>query len=113
MNEPEPTPVSNERTPVWELVIADMEERNRIGTEKYGTPLQAHNGRDALVDAYQEGLDLVVYLRQEIEERMDPEIVTKLITLALCVCVRRKLGVVEKQVINLDLYPNGKEENKK
>ncbi len=46
-----------------------MEERNKIGTEKYGTPLQAHNGRDALVDAYQEILDAAVYLRQAIEER--------------------------------------------
>ena len=49
-----------------------MEERNRIGTEKYGTPLQSHNGRDALVDAYQEILDAAVYLRQAIEERGEP-----------------------------------------
>lgn len=35
-------------------------------------PLQAHNGRDPLVDAYQEALDLVVYLRQAIEERRAP-----------------------------------------
>jgi hypothetical protein len=35
------------------------------------TPLQPHNGRDALADAYQEALDLVVYLRQEIAERED------------------------------------------
>ena len=50
-------------------MIEDMKERNRVGTLRYGTPLQVHNGRDALVDAYQEALDLVVYLRQEIEER--------------------------------------------
>lgn len=36
---------------------------------KYGTPLQANNGRNPLIDAYQEALDLCVYLRQEIEER--------------------------------------------
>ena len=36
---------------------------------EHGTPLQAHNGRDPLVDAYQEALDLAVYLRQAIEER--------------------------------------------
>jgi hypothetical protein len=46
-----------------------MYERDKIGRERYSTPLQAHNGRDALVDAYQEALDLVVYLRQVIEER--------------------------------------------
>jgi hypothetical protein len=32
-------------------------------------PLRAHNGRVALVDAYQEALDLAVYLRQEVAER--------------------------------------------
>lgn len=68
-NTPEPPPKPNNRIAIWELVIVDMEERNRIGTEKYGTPLQAFNGRDALMDAYQEGLDLCCYLRQAIEER--------------------------------------------
>lgn len=46
-----------------------MKERDRVGRERYGVPLQAGNGRKALVDAYQEALDQVVYLRQEIEER--------------------------------------------
>ncbi len=66
---PEPAPVPNDETPVWELVIADMHARNAAGTAHYGTPLQPFNGRDALVDAYQEALDLCVYLRQEIEQR--------------------------------------------
>lgn len=69
MSEPEPDPVPNQAQPVWDLVIADMHERNRVGTAKYGTPLQAHNGRDVLVDRYQELLDACVYTRQEIEER--------------------------------------------
>lgn len=46
-----------------------MKERDQEGRRKYGTPLQAGNGRDALVDAYQEALDLCVYLRQAIAER--------------------------------------------
>ncbi len=71
-NTPESPPTPNDGTPIWDLVIADMEERKRIGTEKYGTPLQAHNGRDALVDAYQEVLDAAVYLRQAIAERGCP-----------------------------------------
>lgn len=66
-NAPEPPPARG-RLDVWPLVIADMKERNEVGTRKYGTPLQTHNGRNALVDAYQEALDLVVYLRQAIEE---------------------------------------------
>ena len=65
----QPPPVPNTGRPVWNLVIADMRDRDALGRARYGTPLQTHNGRDALVDAYQEALDLVVYLRQAIEER--------------------------------------------
>ena len=43
---------------LWASVIADMEDRRRLGIARYGTPLQPHNGRDALVDAYEEALDL-------------------------------------------------------
>lgn len=54
---------------VWSLVMSDMADRRNVGIERYGTPLQPHNGRDALVDACQEALDLAVYLRQVLEER--------------------------------------------
>jgi hypothetical protein len=67
----QPPPVPNDRPAIQDLVIADMQERKRLGIERYGTPLQTHNGRDALVDAYQESLDQTQYLRQEIEERRD------------------------------------------
>jgi hypothetical protein len=72
LNAYEPPPKKNDGPRVWDLVIADMRERDLIGTAKYGTPLQPFNGRDALVDAYQEALDLAVYLRQAIEERKAP-----------------------------------------
>ena len=65
----EPPPIPNQSTPIWELVIKDMQDRDHVGRAKYGTPLQAHNGRNALIDAYQEALDLAVYLRQLIEEQ--------------------------------------------
>ena len=52
-----------------DLVIQDMEARKAFGLQKYGTVLQAHNGRDALLDAYQGVLDLSVYLKQEMQER--------------------------------------------
>jgi hypothetical protein len=65
----QPPPIENSSRPIWELVVEDMKARDQIGRERYGTPLQANNGRDALVDAYQESLDLAVYLRQAIEER--------------------------------------------
>lgn len=67
MDQPAPTP--NTSTPIVDLVIKDMAQRKELGTLRYGTPLQAHNGRDALIDAYQEALDLCIYLRQVIEEQ--------------------------------------------
>ena len=65
--EQSPTPGKVDISP---LVIADIQARRDFGIKKYGTPLQSHNGRDPLVDAYQEALDLCVYLRQAIEERL-------------------------------------------
>lgn len=65
----QPAPIKNDRVPSWELVKEDMTKRNIFGMAKYGTPLQAFNGRDALQDAYEECLDLCVYLRTAIEER--------------------------------------------
>ena len=70
LNRPEPMPLPNEgEEAVWDLVIADMRERDRIGTANYGQRLTAGDGRDSLIDAYQEALDLAVYLRKEIRER--------------------------------------------
>lgn len=65
----QPPPKANDMPPVWDLVMADMTERDQVGRARYGTPLQPHNGRDALKDAYQEALDLAVYLRQALYER--------------------------------------------
>jgi hypothetical protein len=65
----QPAPKVNKYPAVWDLVIADMVDRDATGQSKYGTSLQPHNGRDALIDAYQEALDLAVYLRQALFER--------------------------------------------
>lgn len=65
----QPPPVANDAPAVWPLVIEDMRARDAVGRERYGVPLQPHNGRDALKDAYAEALDLCVYLRQAILER--------------------------------------------
>ena len=53
---------------VGPLVLADMQARIDAGMERYGRPLETFNGRDAMWDAYQEVLDLCMYLRQVIEE---------------------------------------------
>lgn len=65
---PQPDPIGNDLAEIADLVLADMAERKRIGMERYGVPLQPFNGRNALWDAYEEVLDLAVYLRQQIEE---------------------------------------------
>ena len=67
--EEQPNPIPNESKPVWEMVMDDMKERDNFGRKRYGTPLQVGNGRDFMEDAYQEALDLVVYLRGELELR--------------------------------------------
>lgn len=64
----QPMPAAG-RAEVLPLVIEDLRVRSDAGRAKYGTPLQAGNGRDALLDAYQEALDLAMYLRQAICER--------------------------------------------
>lgn len=53
---------------VTDAVIADLKERTEFGTRKYGRPLETHNGRDALLDAYQEAVDLALYLKQAVLE---------------------------------------------
>jgi hypothetical protein len=67
--EHEPPPKRNDNPAIWDLVLEDIKQRDSDGEKKYGTRLQGFNGRDPLIDAYQEALDLVVYLRQEIWER--------------------------------------------
>ena len=54
---------------IAKMVQDDIDERMEEGLKTYGEKLRPHNGRDPLIDAYQEVLDLAVYLRQELYER--------------------------------------------
>lgn len=54
---------------MWDLVVGDMHARDILGESRYGVRLRANNGRDALLDAYEECLDMAVYLRQAMYER--------------------------------------------
>ncbi len=85
---PEPPPVrSPGSVDVWPLVwddirvlnrrsiseardklFDDMHARSAQGFAKYGTTLHTKNGRNHIVDAYQETLDQIVYLRAAIED---------------------------------------------
>ena len=67
----EPMPVKG-KTNILNAVMKDLIDRSEVGKKKYGTVLESNNGRDALMDAYQEALDLCMYLRQVIEERNMP-----------------------------------------
>lgn len=69
LNTPQPKPKPGTGPDIFDLVIADLRERDAIGHQIYGQKLRAGDGRDHLIDAYQEALDLSVYLRQEIQER--------------------------------------------
>ena len=66
---PATTHKPNHHPASWDLVLADMAKRDAEGLRKYGTRLQPHNGRDQLQDAYEEALDLAVYLRTALYER--------------------------------------------
>jgi hypothetical protein len=68
-HEEQALPTLNDNPYIHDLVSADIQSRKELGTERYGTPLQADNGRDVLRDGYEEALDQTVYLRQAIEER--------------------------------------------
>lgn len=67
-DQPPPIQTMSELPDIADLVMQDMRDRKALGIERYGTPLRPFNGRDALIDAYQEVLDLAVYLRQRIFE---------------------------------------------
>jgi hypothetical protein len=54
--------------PILFGVLEDLLERARVGHRKYGTLLYPHNGRSALKDAYEEILDLAMYLKQKMVE---------------------------------------------
>lgn len=54
---------------VFTLVHADLDKRDRLGWQQHAKPLLPNDGRDSLWDAYEEALDLAVYLRKAIAER--------------------------------------------
>lgn len=65
-DQPLPTSEPSEHD-VQSLVIADIEARRQVGIKRYGQGLQTFNGRDTLLDAYEETLDQAVYLRSLME----------------------------------------------
>ena len=61
-------PMTNDEVDIQTLAISDIQHRREVGIERYGTALQPYNGRNALLDAYEEALDLAMYLKQRLVE---------------------------------------------
>lgn len=59
---------------VWPLVIKDMIIRNEMGQKKYNRYLQTDCPDNMLQHAYEEALDLCVYLKTCIEKQNDPKV---------------------------------------
>lgn len=62
--------------PVTIEVITDLAKRREGGVVKYGGELTTNNGRNPLIDLYQELLDATCYVRQAIMEQADAPIFT-------------------------------------
>jgi hypothetical protein len=76
-------------------IAEDTEARIRLGEQKYGTRLKAHNGRDAMLDLYQEVLDGCNYAKQLVVENKDNgDLFNQLVTLAITVKARLDNPVV-------------------
>jgi hypothetical protein len=65
----QPKPVDNGGPNIKDLVMKDMQDRAEFGYNKYGQHLKPNDGRDTLVDTYQEILDAAQYIRKLIYER--------------------------------------------
>lgn len=50
-------------------VLEDLKARKQLGIERYGKALRSDNERDMLWEAYEEAMDLCVYLRAELDRR--------------------------------------------
>lgn len=60
----QPLPNGDPNSPnMQDLVIADIEQRLKVGISRYGQGLKCKNGRNMLRDAYEEAIDLAIYLR--------------------------------------------------
>lgn len=67
-NEPAPTGTGKK---VIDEVVLDIKARSDMVEKKYGTPLRTFNGRNAMMDLYQELLDSVMYAKQVLMEMED------------------------------------------
>lgn len=106
----QPLPVPSDRPSIHDLVAAELPDygfpqipalqealrlRKDLGLQRYGSLLQAHNGRDALQDLLEELLDAVVYAKQDLEETRisSPEGADR--------DILRRLGIMQRNYMSL------------
>lgn len=58
----QPLPTINDMPFAQDRLIDDIEKRKQVGIQRYGTALQPFNGRDYVLDLYEEVIDAAVYL---------------------------------------------------
>lgn len=120
----QPPPIVTNRRPAWDLVIEqvelrrpalgfvgvvdrvilDMRERDAIGRERYGTALTSGNGRDHLVDAYQEALDFAAYMAAALDEHgipLDEPIDVRMLNSAALIHVQAMLWEHIRTIVQL------------
>lgn len=88
--------LQREEDPVAALVLQDAIERAEYGKLQYGTYLQPFNGRDAKMDAYEEALDLLFYLRQWYDETHD-SLASQMIFSIIGACLMLKKSMLDQQ----------------
>lgn len=64
-------PTQSDRPSAHDLLIEVIQERKKLGLERYNSLLQSYNGRDQMVDLLQELVDGSAYLINAIQERDD------------------------------------------
>lgn len=82
-------------------VVSDMKDRRLFGIKKYGLPVQVGNGRDNLLDVYQELLDAAVYamadrMQNQMQTGFDSELFLRIIT-NLIFDVRKEMTIRKRK----------------
>lgn len=81
-------PTVNTEPDIQSRVIADIEKRRELGISRYGTALQPNNGRNALLDLYEELIDAVMYTKQRLVEQegalTSEQIIKALVSPGMC-----------------------------
>jgi len=73
----EPMPKEGGKAVIFE-VIQDFISRAEMGKEKYGQLLKTNDGRNNMMDLYQELIDAVMYCKKQMMEENADDFVTKI-----------------------------------